>query len=59
MLQPVTIVGISGTRLRHISRQLCPKQFLPRISQLTMLQLTLQRLQGLNYPPPVIVGIVN
>ena len=36
-----------------------PQAFLPRIGQLTMLQLTLQRLQGLNYPPPVIVGIVN
>jgi mannose-1-phosphate guanylyltransferase len=57
MLQPVTIVGISGTRLRHISRQLCPKHFC--LVSATMLQLTLQRLQGLNYPRPVIVGIVN
>jgi mannose-1-phosphate guanylyltransferase len=55
MLQPVIIAGGSGTRLWPLSRQLYPKQFLPLIGQQTMLQLTLQRLQGLDYLPPIIV----
>ena len=50
MLQPVIIAGGSGTRLWPLSRQLYPKQFLPLIGQLT-----LQRLQGLDYLPPIIV----
>ena len=53
MLQPVIIAGGSGTRLWPLSRQLYPKQFLPLIGQQTMLQLTLQRLQGLDYFPPI------
>lgn len=55
MLQPVIIAGGSGTRLWPLSRQLYPKQFLPLIGQQTMLQLTLQRLQGLDCLPPIIV----
>ncbi len=55
MLQPVIIAGGSGTRLWPLSRQLYPKQFLPLLGQQTMLQLTLQRLQGLDCLPPIIV----
>ena len=55
MLQPVIIAGGSGTRLWPLSRQLYPKQFLPLVGDKTMLQVTLERLQGLNCAPPIIV----
>ena len=55
MLQPVIIAGGSGTRLWPLSRQLYPKQLLPLVGDKTMLQVTLERLQGLNCAPPIIV----
>ena len=55
MLQPVIIAGGSGTRLWPLSRQLYPKQFLPLAGDKTMLQVTLERLQGLDCAPPIIV----
>ena len=55
MLQPVIIAGGSGTRLWPLSRQLYPKQFLPLIGELTMLQVTLLRTAGLDCLPPIIV----
>ena len=55
MLQPVIIAGGSGTRLWPLSRQLYPKQFLPVVGDKTMLQATLERLQGLDCAPPIIV----
>lgn len=55
MLQPVIIAGGSGTRLWPLSRQLYPKQFLPLVGDKTMLQTTLERLQGLDCAPPIIV----
>jgi len=55
MLQPVIIAGGSGTRLWPLSRQLYPKQFLPVVGDETMLQATLERLQGLDCAPPIIV----
>ena len=55
MLQPVIIAGGSGTRLWPLSRQLYPKQFLPLVGNLTMLQVTLQRIASLDCLPPIIV----
>jgi mannose-1-phosphate guanylyltransferase len=55
MLQPVIIAGGSGTRLWPLSRQLYPKQFLPVVGDKTMLQATLERVQGLDCAPPIIV----
>lgn len=55
MLQPVIIAGGSGTRLWPLSRQRYPKQFLPLVGDKTMLQTTLERLQGLDCAPPIIV----
>jgi len=55
MLQPVIIAGGSGTRLWPLSRQLYPKQFLPLVGELTMLQLTVQRVASLDCLPPIIV----
>src|SRR5512134_1039051 len=54
---PVILCGGSGTRLWPLSRQLLPKQFLPLVSERTMLQETVARLQGLpGAEPPTIVS---
>ena len=47
MIQPVILSGGSGTRLWPLSREEYPKQLLPLNSELTMLQETAARLQGL------------
>jgi mannose-1-phosphate guanylyltransferase/mannose-6-phosphate isomerase len=46
-IYPVILAGGSGTRLWPMSRRLLPKQFLPLVSERTMLQDTLLRLSGL------------
>ena len=48
MIIPVVMAGGSGTRLWPLSRTAFPKQFLALNSQLTMLQDTLARLNGLD-----------
>ena len=45
---PVVLCGGSGTRLWPLSRSHLPKQFLPLVSERTMLQETLARVQGLD-----------
>ncbi|HZO03590.1 MAG TPA: sugar phosphate nucleotidyltransferase, partial [Burkholderiales bacterium] len=45
-LVPVVLCGGSGTRLWPLSRLHLPKQFLPLVSERTMLQETVARLQG-------------
>ncbi len=55
MLTPVVLSGGSGTRLWPLSRELYPKQLLPLVGDLTMLQETLQRLSGLQAAPPIVV----
>jgi mannose-1-phosphate guanylyltransferase/mannose-6-phosphate isomerase len=45
---PVVLCGGSGTRLWPLSRSHLPKQFLPLVSERTMLQETLARLGGLD-----------
>ena len=47
-LTPVVLCGGSGTRLWPLSRSHLPKQFLPLVSERTMLQETVMRLQGLD-----------
>src|ERR687891_530804 len=44
---PVILCGGSGTRLWPLSRSYLPKQFLPLISERTMLQETALRVQGI------------
>jgi mannose-1-phosphate guanylyltransferase/mannose-6-phosphate isomerase len=51
---PVVLCGGSGTRLWPLSRSHLPKQFLPLVSERTMLQETLARLQGLEEAEPPI-----
>lgn len=46
MLFPVILSGGSGSRLWPMSRTALPKQFLPLVSERTMFQETLLRLQG-------------
>lgn len=55
MLIPVVLCGGSGTRLWPVSRQMYPKQFLSLISEHTMLQETLIRLEGLSVAPPSVI----
>jgi mannose-1-phosphate guanylyltransferase / mannose-6-phosphate isomerase len=46
MLYPVILSGGSGTRLWPLSRTALPKQFLPLVSERTLFQETLLRLEG-------------
>ncbi len=56
MLYPVIMAGGSGSRLWPLSRQLNPKQFLPLADRdLSMLQATIQRLQGLDAALPRLI----
>lgn len=56
MLVPVILSGGAGTRLWPLSRELYPKQLLPLVGPLTMLQETLRRLDGLDdVAAPVVV----
>jgi mannose-1-phosphate guanylyltransferase/mannose-6-phosphate isomerase len=56
MLYPVILSGGSGTRLWPLSRAALPKQFLPLVTDKTMLQETILRLQGLqDMAPPLLV----
>jgi len=56
MLTPVILSGGSGTRLWPLSRELYPKQLLPLVTDRTMLQDTVARLDGLkSLAAPIIV----
>ncbi len=54
---PVILSGGSGSRLWPMSRRLLPKQFLPLVSEHTLLQDTLLRLKGADSAqPPLVVS---
>ncbi len=55
MIFPVIMSGGSGTRLWPVSRELYPKQFHQLLGNETMLQQTVQRLDGLCQPEQLIV----
>jgi mannose-1-phosphate guanylyltransferase/mannose-6-phosphate isomerase len=56
MLIPVILSGGSGSRLWPLSRTLLPKQFLPLVSDQSMLQDTVCRLRGLtDLSAPIVV----
>ncbi|MEZ5706447.1 MAG: sugar phosphate nucleotidyltransferase, partial [Burkholderiaceae bacterium] len=46
-ITPVILCGGAGTRLWPLSRKSFPKQFVPLIGGKSLLQLTLERVQGL------------
>lgn len=53
---PVILSGGSGTRLWPLSRQQCPKQFLPVVGEDTLFQATLKRLKGISgIQAPIVV----
>lgn len=55
MILPVIMAGGSGSRLWPLSRDLMPKQFLKLDGELTMLQATVMRLQGLNAEAALVI----
>lgn len=55
MILPVVMAGGSGSRLWPLSRELFPKQFLSLNGEYSMLQQTLQRLQGLDALSPLLI----
>lgn len=55
MLLPIIMAGGSGSRLWPLSRQLYPKQFLALTSELTLLQETFLRLEGIAHQPPLVI----
>lgn len=54
-LTPVIMAGGSGSRLWPLSRKEFPKQFLPLVNQSSMLQNTIERIDGLSYSDPIII----
>lgn len=55
-IYPVVLSGGSGTRLWPLSRESCPKQFLPLLKGKSPFQATLARLRGIEgLQPPLIV----
>jgi mannose-1-phosphate guanylyltransferase/mannose-6-phosphate isomerase len=54
---PVVLAGGYGTRLWPLSRQLLPKQFLPMVSQRSMLQEAVQRAAQLDQALPAMLVI--
>ncbi|MCF7455151.1 mannose-1-phosphate guanylyltransferase/mannose-6-phosphate isomerase [Vibrio sp. F13] len=55
MILPVIMAGGSGSRLWPLSRGLFPKQFISLASDLTMLQETLKRLDGIEHSSPMLI----
>jgi len=55
MILPVIMAGGSGSRLWPLSRAQYPKQFLPLVGDMSMLQDTCARLKGLQHQPPVFI----
>ncbi|WP_269777870.1 mannose-1-phosphate guanylyltransferase/mannose-6-phosphate isomerase [Marinimicrobium alkaliphilum] len=55
MIYPVILAGGSGTRLWPMSRELYPKQFLKLNGTSTLLQQTVERLEGLELEEPLLI----
>ncbi|MDM6756703.1 sugar phosphate nucleotidyltransferase, partial [Enterobacter hormaechei] len=54
-LIPVIMAGGTGSRLWPLSRELYPKQFIPVKGDYTMLQSTINRLDGLDCNNPIVI----
>ncbi len=55
MFQPIIMAGGTGSRLWPLSRELFPKQFQKLHGNQTMLQATIERLQGLDCLTPIVI----
>ena len=56
MIKPVILLGGSGTRLWPFSREKLPKQFIPIFKNLSLVDLTMERLlKGKNFSKPLII----
>ena len=55
MIFPVILCGGSGTRLWPVSRKSYPKQFSKLIGAQSLFQMTVQRMSGKEFEPPVIL----
>lgn len=55
MILPVIMAGGTGSRLWPLSRELYPKQFLTLSGELSMLQQTVARLDGLEHAAPILI----
>jgi mannose-1-phosphate guanylyltransferase/mannose-1-phosphate guanylyltransferase/mannose-6-phosphate isomerase len=56
-LHPVVLCGGSGSRLWPMSRRLLPKQFLPLVTERTLLQDTILRIGGMaGAEPPIVIS---
>ncbi|MDU2099276.1 MAG: sugar phosphate nucleotidyltransferase, partial [Staphylococcus sp.] len=55
MILPVIMAGGTGSRLWPMSRELYPKQFLRLHGELSMLQETITRLDGLETKEPIVI----
>ena len=56
LIIPVVLSGGSGTRLWPVSREKHPKQLQPLLGEASLLQDTLQRLEGLPLGAPIVVS---
>ena len=56
MIHPVIMAGGSGSRLWPLSRQQFPKQFLKLEGERSMLQVTLDRLENLDFDSQTVIG---
>ncbi|MGQ8773488.1 mannose-1-phosphate guanylyltransferase/mannose-6-phosphate isomerase [Serratia sp. NA_112.1] len=54
-IYPVIMAGGTGSRLWPLSRELFPKQFLTLCSEFSMLQTTVNRLDGLDISNPLVI----
>ncbi|KTF10317.1 mannose-1-phosphate guanyltransferase [Pseudoalteromonas sp. H105] len=55
LITPVILAGGIGSRLWPLSRQAMPKQFLPLINEASLLQNTLDRVNGRTFNQPILV----
>ena len=55
IIYPIIMAGGTGSRLWPLSRVLYPKQFLKLEGELTMLQSTVARLEGLSCANPLVI----
>lgn len=58
-IKPVILSGGSGTRLWPLSRKLYPKQLLPLVNDQSLLQDTIERVQGISTVTPNVVVVCN